>query len=974
MSITEPGARHVAARAAVALLWLLAVAAAFAVAALTHGLVRLDIAVLAALLYEMRSVRLRVLAVVVAVTSTIVTGGLSEITATQALLGVAEAAAVAAVLAWTPQRAGVDAAPGHRFAVVTTWLSLVVVLGGLAEAWLLPEWTGWTTHTEMFFARALPIAVAAFLTGAVAARPSRLPGSRAPLSTLAGPFIVVVLVALGARAVLAYWAADDAAMLQTAADTAAASFQQSVGADIDSYMARAATAPRLPWADEDAFALAMQPFMGGNNSVSAVALLSAAEDGPRAVHVLSRQGSSPDLAVVLGESPADQAAAEEVLETGSLQLLGVREVPGADAQPEASLVFITPQTFDPPPAVPPLLSMAVSLPVVFDEAAAGLGPLQNEVVLELVDVSSPGTPLATIVPEDAVLDDEAERASADATFGTVTLSIDALATDALGPTMLVRSMVLLGLGGFAVVALLLVLQAANARYRSQRRLEDREALLATAIASAPGLVALVDAEGRVRMANGGTEQSAELMVGQHIGNVLPFATTAEDRARLNRLLTDCVDGRPGTLEQVDLASEESLRIYLVNASPVPAAERGGVRALVQVQDVTEQRARAVRGAQAQRLQALGTMAGGLAHDFNNLLFIITGYLQMLQEDERVSAQSDLVRYVDRAVDAAGRGTEIASSLLAVSRSQPLQASDVEVGGFVREMMPLVRQAVGPQRSVTFDVAEGRHDVLVDSGQLSSAVLNLVINSRDATENGGAVVIHVGRRAVGAGVSELSPGEYVVVEVRDDGTGMTPEVGARAFEPFFSTKSTGNGTGLGLTAVYSFATQSGGMATITTEPGHGTSVQMYLPLVTVAADDSAVAPAGQGRGERRVLVVDDESALAGLVGAWVEETGSAVRVAVSPAEALALAETFEPDVLVTDIRLGDPHMDGVELAARVTALLPDVSVVLMTGYSDRMAEAQTIGTRVLAKPFTKDELHLALRSRDDSPLATPEAVR
>jgi len=973
MTGAEARVRPMAARVALVALAVLLVMASSAVAVLSHGLVRLDIVVLAVLLYEVRSVPLRLAYVALFVLGAVLAGGLTAATLTQSMLGVAEGAAVAAVLLWTPRRAGPDAAPGHRFIVVTVWLGLVVVLAGLAESWWLPSMAGTTSHAEVFFARALPIAVASFLAGAVAARPSRTPGSLAPLSTLAGPFLVIVLVALGARAVLAYWAADDTATLQTAADTAAASFQQAIGSDIDSYMARAATAPRIPWTTEDAFSLSMQPFMGGNNSVSAVALLAAVEDGPRAVHVLSRQGSAPDLGVVLGGSPADRAAAEQVLTTGSLQLLGIRDVPGADAQPQPSLVFITPQTFDPPPQVPPLLSMALSLPVVFTEAAAGLGPLQKEVVLQLVDVSDDQT-VATVVPEDAVLDPKAERAGADATFGTVTLRIEAVATDALGPSMMVRTLVLLGLAGFAVVALLLVLQAANARYRGQRRLEDREALLATAIASAPGLVALVDAEGRVRMANGGTDQSAELMVGQHVGNVLPFTTTPEDRARITALLDACVEGKAGTLEHVDLASEESLRIYLVNASPVPAAERGGVRALIQVQDVTEQRARAVRGAQAQRLQALGTMAGGLAHDFNNLLFIITGYLQMLQEDERVTAQTDLLRYVDRAVDAAGRGTEIASSLLAVSRSQPLQASAVEVGGFVRDMMPLVRQAVGGQRTVALEVDEGRHDVLVDSGQLSSAVLNLVINSRDATDTGGKVLVRVGRHDVGSESSELAPGQYVVVEVSDDGAGMTPEVGARAFEPFFSTKSTGNGTGLGLTAVYSFATQSGGVATITTEPGHGTSVQMLLPLVEAPRDDQPAVRAPRARGERRVLVVDDESALAGLVGAWVEETGAAVRVAVNPAEALALAESFEPDVLVTDIRLGDPDIDGVELAARVTALLPDVSIVLMTGYSDRMAEAQTVGTRLLAKPFTKDELHLALRTRDDLPLGTPEAVR
>jgi signal transduction histidine kinase/ActR/RegA family two-component response regulator len=967
--------RPAAARAALALLGVLVVVASSALSAFTHGLVRVDLIVLATLLREVRSVPQRVAYVLLAVAAQLAVGG-PEMSPAGAIIGVLEACAVAAALSLAPNGAGADAAPGHRFAVVSTYLAAVAVLGGVVEAWVLPASTGWTTFAEMFFARALPVAVAAFVAGAVAARPSSGQRARSPLSTLAGPFVVVALVGLGARAVLALWAADDAATLHTAADTAAASFQQAVGTDIDSYMARAATPPRLPWDTADSFAQSMQPFLGGNTSVSALALLSNTPDGPTALQVLTRQGSSPDLAAVMGGSPADRSAATQVVESGSLRLLGVRDVPAADAQPEPSLVFVTPQSIDPPPAVPQLLSMAVSLPVVFDEAAAGLGPLHDEVALVLVEVASTGpeTTLASIVPEDAIFDAEAERAGADATFGTVTLRIEALATDGLGPSLLVRTMVLLGLAGFGIVALFLVLQAANARYRGQRRLEDREELLATAIASAPGLVALIDSDGVVRMANGGTDKTADELVGRHVVDILPFSTTEPDREKIAALLAACVTGTPGTLEHVDMTSEESLRIYVVNASPVQVAERDGVRGLIQVQDVTEQRARAVRGAQAQRLQALGTMAGGLAHDFNNLLFIITGYLQMLQEDGRVEMHPDLVRYVDRAVDAAGRGAEIASSLLAVSRSQPLQASDVEVGSFVRDMMPLVRQAVGGQRSVTLEVDPGSHHALVDSGQLSSAVLNLVINSRDATDVGGTIVVHVGRRTLTDGVADVSPGEYVVLDVRDDGSGMSPEVGARAFEPFFSTKSTGNGTGLGLTAVYSLATQSGGMATIVTEPGSGTSVQMFLPLAATDAHADQLAADCPVAGARRVLVVDDETALAGLVGAWVEETGASVRVASTPLEAWELAASFHPDVLVTDIRLGDPEMDGVEVAARVTSLLPDVAVVLMTGYSDRMVEAQAIGTRVLAKPFTKDELHDALRVPGDVLAATAEVVR
>lgn len=281
--------RPAAVRAALALLAVLVVVASSALAAFTHGLVRVDLIVLATLLREVRSVPQRVAYVLLALAAQLAVGGLG-VSPAAAVIGVVEACAVAAALTLAPRRAGANAAPGHRFAVVSTYLVAVAVLGGMAEAWLLPASTGWTTFAEMFFARALPVAVAAFVAGAVAARPTVGQRARSPLSTLAGPFVVVALVGLGARAVLAFWAADDAATLQTAADTAAASFQQAVGTDIDSYMARAATAPRLPWDTEDSFAQAMQPFLGGNTSVSALALLAGTPDGPTALQILSRQG------------------------------------------------------------------------------------------------------------------------------------------------------------------------------------------------------------------------------------------------------------------------------------------------------------------------------------------------------------------------------------------------------------------------------------------------------------------------------------------------------------------------------------------------------------------------------------------------------------------------------------------------------------------------------------------------------------
>jgi len=377
---------------------------------------------------------------------------------------------------------------------------------------------------------------------------------------------------------------------------------------------------------------------------------------------------------------------------------------------------------------------------------------------------------------------------------------------------------------------------------------------------------------------------------------------------------------------------------------------------VQVEDVTEERARSVAVAQSERLRSLGTMAGGLAHDFNNLLFIVSGYLQMLHDDESVADDENLARYVERASDAAERGAEIASSLLSVARSQPLEATAIEVGSFLRRMWPLVNQAVGSGRQAVLDVGDGQLDVLVDSGQLSGSLLNLVINARGAMEPGGTVTVTVSRQLVDDPLVDLPPADYVVLTVADDGIGMTPEVVLRAFEPYFSTKGVGHGTGIGLAAVYSFAQQSGGLARIRSEREVGTTVTVYLPAVFTDAPRETVRVAGDGAAARRVLVVDDEAALAGLIAGWLTEQGAEVRVADNAALAMRVASEFQPEVLLTDVRLGDPGgVDGPELADQVMAVVPGVDVVFMTGFSDRMDELVERGACTLAKPFTRDAL-------------------
>ena len=510
-----------------------------------------------------------------------------------------------------------------------------------------------------------------------------------------------------------------------------------------------------------------------------------------------------------------------------------------------------------------------------------------------------------------------------------------------------------------------MLQAANSRHRVRSYLEERETLLAAALDAAPGTVLLVDVRGRVLMSNGDPETKLG-RVGREVLDVLPFDTSGPDAAEVRELVDRGTRGEAGALEHVDSRSDSSLHIHLVSVSPVRTAHPSSATMVVQVEDLTEQRARSMRAAQSERLRSLGTMAGGLAHDFNNLLFIISGYLQLLRDDVVVEQNEHLVRYVDRAVDASERGAEIAASLLSVARSQPLEATAIEVGSFLSRLFPLVRQAVGAERTALLEVGDGPLDVVVDSGQLSGSILNLVINSRDAMERGGTVTVSVGRRTLDTRDLELEAGDYVVISVSDDGAGMAPDVAERAFDPYFSTKGVGHGTGIGLAAVYSFARQSGGVATIETERDRGTTVSVLLPAV-FARPGAVAEPVRHTHGPAtRVLVVDDETALAGLIAGWLTEQGAEVRVAETPAQALRLAQEFRPEVLLTDVRLGDPDgIEGPDLARLVEDEVPGLTVVFMTGFSDRMHDLLAQGKHTLAKPFTKEALGRVLFPVDAS---------
>ena len=252
---------------------------------------------------------------------------------------------------------------------------------------------------------------------------------------------------------------------------------------------------------------------------------------------------------------------------------------------------------------------------------------------------------------------------------------------------------------------------------------------------------------------------------------------------------------------------------------------------------------------------IGVLAGGLAHDFNNLLFITLGYLQMLERQPIVANDDQASTFVSRAVEAVERGATVAKSLLSFARSQPLEASAINMHSFLADLRPLVDQAIHGAHDLHLDVQGDGLDVVVDPGRPSSGLLNIVFNARDAMDHKGSITIRVTR-----GEATTSDGvvrEMVAITVTDTGKGMSPEVAARAFEPFFTTKQRGQGTGLGLSMAFGYANQIGGHIKIYSEAGQGTTVRMYLPRARDAEDvETDIEPGPATGGTETVLVVDD----------------------------------------------------------------------------------------------------------------------
>jgi PAS domain S-box-containing protein len=390
-------------------------------------------------------------------------------------------------------------------------------------------------------------------------------------------------------------------------------------------------------------------------------------------------------------------------------------------------------------------------------------------------------------------------------------------------------------------------------------------------------------------------------------------------------------------------------------------------------DITRRRNAEEQLREVQKLEAIGQLTGSLAHDFNNLLGIVVGNLDEIGEDLPTAGR---VRQQHKAaLDAALRGADVTRSLLAVARRQPLEVQTYDLNALVVEMLPLLNASAGSAVKVLSQFAPGSMMARLDAGGLSNVVLNLAINARDAMQDtaGERVLTLRTRRehiAPGAGAQALAPGWYAVLEVCDNGHGMSPSVREQAFEPFFTTKERGKGTGLGLAMVYGYATQLGGTAQIDSAEGAGTTVRVYLPMEPQQVQlEEAVEETGPEtvwgdstlasiEGKACVLVVDDEAELCTLACDWLASLGYEAVGVHSPEAALQRLATGSFDILFTDVVMPS-QIDGVELARQAKRRQPALQVLLTSGYAQTLFSDPDLPGKVLSKPYRRKDLERAM---------------
>jgi two-component system, cell cycle sensor histidine kinase and response regulator CckA len=410
----------------------------------------------------------------------------------------------------------------------------------------------------------------------------------------------------------------------------------------------------------------------------------------------------------------------------------------------------------------------------------------------------------------------------------------------------------------------------------------------------------------------------------------------------------------------------------VEISSQPIKFRGIDAQLVLAHDVTDRLTLEREFRQAQKMEAIGRLAGGVAHDFNNLLMVISGFTQLIAEQEHNNEK--IGKYVPQVLTAVQRATALTKQLLAFSRKQIQELRVLDLNNVLTDFCKMLPSLIGEDVEMRVRPSSEECAVYSDKGQIEQVVMNLAVNARDAMPDGGLLTIETDRVNLDATYfqkhdAEVKPGEYVMLAITDTGTGMTPSVQSHLFEPFFTTKEVGKGTGLGLSTIYGIVKQCNGYIWVYSEIAKGTTFKVFFPCVTAEVDAATSSPVQEveTRGIETILLVEDEAALRTVTSEFLESKGYHLLQAGDGLEALRVSQAHERDIdlLLTDVII--PGLRGIDVAERIRAERPDIAIVYMSGYTELGAQEQGIqkSDGFLQKPFSLLTLSTTIRRALDN---------
>jgi PAS domain S-box-containing protein len=478
---------------------------------------------------------------------------------------------------------------------------------------------------------------------------------------------------------------------------------------------------------------------------------------------------------------------------------------------------------------------------------------------------------------------------------------------------------------------------------------------------------MIDPDGIVASWNAGAERFKGYTAAEIIGHNFDVFYTLEDQANGEPKRALQVAATAGRFESEGWRVRKNGSRFWASVVVDPIRDGGRLIGFAKVtRDISERKdaeqalvqANAAL-AQAQKMEALGQLTGGIAHDFNNLLAAVIGSLELLRK--RLPAEPNTKRLLDNAVHGARRGTSLTQRMLAFARRQDLAPEPIDLPDLVRGMTSFLEPALGPTVTLELNLPRTLNPVVADFNQLEMALLNLAVNARDAMQNRGTITISLREDRLAHGqIHALEAGSYACLSVEDSGTGMNAATLARAMEPFYSTKGPGQGTGLGLSMVHGMALQANGALVLKSEPGHGTTAELWFPLSKAGSRKGGralPAQAPRSAAPSVVLAVDDDALVRLTVAMMLEDLGHKVFEAGSGKEALALLAS-EPSIALVVTEMAMPQMTGIQLFIEARRLYPALKFLLASGYAEASEDDQPQLPRI-TKPFWQEDLAQAI---------------